>query len=85
MRRRLLFVTALAISLVAGATTTANRPAEAAFPGFNGKIAFLSTRDGHEQIYVMDPDGSNQVNISNNAGCGFGPCVVGRRNLDRLP
>jgi hypothetical protein len=29
MRRRLLFVTALAITLVAGATTTANRPAEA--------------------------------------------------------
>ena len=40
MRRRLLFVTALAISLVAGAATTATRPAEAAFSGLNGKIAF---------------------------------------------
>ena len=66
MRRRLLFLTALAI-LVAGAWITADRPAKAAFPGLNGKIAFLSTRDGHEQIYVMDADGSNQVNISNNA------------------
>ena len=85
MRRRLLFVTALAITLVAGASITANRPAKAAFPGLNGKIAFQSTRDGNEEIYVMDADGSNQVNISNNAADGFGPCVVGRRNLDRLP
>ena len=38
MRRRLLFVTALVTSLVAGAATTANRPAEAAFSGVNGKI-----------------------------------------------
>jgi hypothetical protein len=47
MRRRLLFVTALAITLVAGVWITANRNAEAAFPGLNGKIAFVSDRDGN--------------------------------------
>ena len=31
------------------------------------KIAFTSTRDGNEQIYVMDADGSSQTNISNNS------------------
>jgi Tol biopolymer transport system component len=32
----------------------------------NGKIAFESNRDGNTEIYVMNPDGSGQVNISNN-------------------
>jgi Galactose oxidase, central domain len=39
MRRPLLFLTALVISLVAGAAATGNRPAEAAFQRLNGKIA----------------------------------------------
>jgi Tol biopolymer transport system component len=30
------------------------------------KIAFLSTRDGNGEIYVMDADGSNEFNLSNN-------------------
>ena len=63
---RILFVTALASSVVGGAWITADRPAEAAFQGKNGKIAFRSDRDGNSEIYVMNPDGSDQVNISNN-------------------
>jgi TolB protein len=43
------------------------RPAYATFPGSNGKIAFESLRDGNLEIYTMDPDGSGQINISNNA------------------
>ncbi len=35
-------------------------------PGLPGKIAFTSKRDGHDQIYLMNPDGSGQVNISQN-------------------
>ena len=31
------------------------------------KIAFTSFRDGNEQIYVMNADGSNQTNVSDNA------------------
>jgi TolB protein len=33
----------------------------------NGRIAFTSDRGGNLEIYVMDPDGSNQVRITNNA------------------
>ncbi len=31
-----------------------------------GKIAFVSNRDGDREIYVMDPDGLNQINLTNN-------------------
>ena len=33
----------------------------------NGKIAFTNTRDGNAQIYVMNPDGSNQTRLTNNS------------------
>ena len=39
-------------------------PAQAAFPGANGEIAFTSTRDGDEDIYVMNPDGSGQTRLT---------------------
>ncbi len=32
----------------------------------NGKIAFTSDRNGNLEIYVMNPDGSNQVRITSN-------------------
>ena len=32
----------------------------------NGKIAFTSDRDGNLEIYVMNPDGTNQVRITSN-------------------
>jgi dipeptidyl aminopeptidase/acylaminoacyl peptidase len=40
--------------------------AGAAFPGANGKIAFVSDRDGNAEIYVMNPDGTGQTNLTNN-------------------
>ena len=67
VHRRLLFVTALVTSLVAGAVATANRPAEAAFSGVNGKIVF--TRElvfGSDEIFVMNADGSDQTDLTNN-------------------
>jgi len=36
-------------------------------PIINGKIAFTSNRDGNSEIYVMNPDGSNQTNLTNNS------------------
>ena len=30
-----------------------------------GRIVFGSTRDGNSEIYVMDADGTNQINLSN--------------------
>jgi TolB protein len=44
---------------------------DAAFPGANGKIAFvrqLEIGEGWGEIFVMDADGSNQVQISNHPG-----------------
>ena len=35
--------------------------------GLSGRIAFESFRDGDGEIYVMNPDGSGQTNLSNNA------------------
>ena len=32
----------------------------------NGKIAFVSSRDGNNEIYTMNSDGSSQTNITNN-------------------
>jgi len=31
-----------------------------------GKIAFVSNRDGNREIYIMNPDGSTQVNVTLN-------------------
>src|ERR671931_2217305 len=36
----------------------------ATFPGENGKIAFGSTRDDNEEIYVMNSDGSGQTTLT---------------------
>ncbi len=38
----------------------------AAFPGANGKISFITNRDGNDEIYVMNADGSGQTNLTNN-------------------
>jgi len=42
--------------------TVATKPAEAAFPGSNGAIAF---GDG-SQVYRMDSDGTDEINLTKN-------------------
>jgi Tol biopolymer transport system component len=37
------------------------------------KIAFSSTRDGNTEIYVMDANGNNQTNLTNNSADDFWP------------
>ncbi|HUL71376.1 MAG TPA: hypothetical protein VLT17_14200 [Gemmatimonadales bacterium] len=37
-------------------------------PGRPGRIAFVSTRNGNAEIYVMNADGSGQVNLTNRRG-----------------
>src|SRR5215213_3702514 len=41
--------------------------------GPNGQIAFVSLTDGNDEIYVMDADGSDQTNLSNNDADDFNP------------
>ena len=45
----------------------------ATFPGTNGEIAFTSGRDGAQEIYVMNADGSGQTNCTNNPAYDFNP------------
>jgi Tol biopolymer transport system component len=48
-----------------GVLATGVSPALGAFPGDNGKIAFVSDRDGGDlDIWTMNPNGSEQVNLT---------------------
>jgi len=37
-----------------------SQSAFATFPGENGKIAFSSQRDGNEEVYVVNADGTGR-------------------------
>src|SRR5262249_20459202 len=39
-------------------------------------LAFVSTRDGNAEIYVMNPDGSHPVNLSHDAGMDDGTGLI---------
>ena len=55
-------MTAVALLIVGTA-----EPAQAgSFPGKNGRIAFLTTRDGNQEIYSMKSDGTDQTNLTKN-------------------
>ena len=61
----LLASTTLAVLLAGGvALVEVAAPAQAAFPGNNGKIAFTSSRDGNQEIYDMNPDATSQRNLT---------------------
>jgi Tol biopolymer transport system component len=51
----------------------AMRPAQAAFPGENGKIVF--TIGAYGDIYTMNPDGTGQTRLTTNAVIGEVPSV----------
>src|SRR5690606_38737189 len=40
-------------------------PAMASLPGYNGKIAFTSQRDGNSEIYTMMANGQHQTRVTN--------------------
>ena len=67
MRRLLVF--ALLVVAVSAATTM---PAAAKPRGINGKIALNSDNNvtGQEQVYLIDPDGSNRQLLANDAETG---------------
>lgn len=74
-RAILLTLAALAAALAAFSVDLAagERPAIAAFSGKNGQIAFVSNRDGNEEIYVMNADGTDQSPLTDNPADDFKP------------
>jgi Tol biopolymer transport system component len=42
-------------------------PTLTVLPGGNGKIAFISNRDGNREVYAMNADGSGQTRLTNNS------------------
>jgi len=69
-RRRSLISWTLAVAVIGGVLTVGLSPreADAAFPGAPGKVAFVTARDGNFEIYTMDSDGSDTVNVTNSPG-----------------
>ncbi len=46
---------------------------EAAFSGYNGRIAFETNRDGNSEIYMMNEDGSDPRRLTNNSSMDTAP------------
>ncbi|MBI2914114.1 MAG: PD40 domain-containing protein [Chloroflexi bacterium] len=57
------FILAAAVALLAGACGGSRQQEGTPAPP-TGRIAFSSDRDGYSQVYVMNADGSGQVNVS---------------------
>jgi Tol biopolymer transport system component len=70
---KVVLVVAVLLAACLLALVEMTKPAEAAFPGVNGKIAFVSDRDGNSEIYTMNADGSNPTRLTNNPASDFSP------------
>ena len=58
------------VACAALCVTLSATPAEAAFPGQNGKIAFTGTIDGQGGIHAINPDGTDPTRL---VGFGWAP------------
>ena len=68
-------VVLVSLIAIAVATVFVTRSARAAFPGENGKIVFVSDRDGNSEIYSMSSDGSDLVRLTDNPASDGDPQV----------
>jgi TolB protein len=73
MRVQHLLRGAALLTMAAASFVVPGRVARAAFPGTNGKIAFMSGRDGNDEIYVMSATGTSQTRLTNNLATDAGP------------
>src|SRR5215218_938237 len=75
MRRLSQVPVLVTLALASALLATLVSGAQAAFPGVDGRIVFVSTRDGNGdnyitgegEIYVMNADGTNQTRLTFNA------------------
>ena len=58
------FAFVVSVVITVGVVTT--KPAEAAFPGENGRITFSSNRDGDFEIFTVRPDGTGVKQLTKN-------------------
>src|SRR5215212_7714360 len=65
--RVLLEMAVMALAAFLLVLVVAEKPAKAAFPGNNGKIVFVSDRDGDNDIYTISPTGDNLKRLTNNS------------------
>lgn len=56
-----------ALSVLSVASGSLSPTAKAAFPGANGLIVFETNRDGNSEIYTMNANGTNRVNLTRNS------------------
>src|SRR2546430_4317106 len=59
-------LSSLALVAVISIGAFAAGEARGAFPGGNGKIVFETNRDGNAEIYSMNADGTNRVDLTRN-------------------
>ena len=72
INRAMVFWVGLAVVLaVAALLMAASGPAQAAFPGTNGRIAFYTGGD----VWTMDGDGTNPTKLTNNYNAEANPAV----------
>jgi Tol biopolymer transport system component len=64
--RLLPLIAAVALTTLLLLMVAAAKPAGAAFPGENGKMAFVRGVDNNSEIYVMDGEGSGQTRLTSN-------------------
>ena len=64
--RTVSFWLTFAVSVAVSVAALAIGEARAAFPGANGKIVFETNRDGNAEIYTMNADGTNRVDLTRN-------------------
>src|SRR5215211_1632578 len=59
--------------MLTGTTTNVVSVWAGTFPGPNGQIAFVSLRDGNDEIYVMNADGSGQTRLTDDPANNLSP------------
>jgi Tol biopolymer transport system component len=62
-----------ALSAIALSSLALPGAAGGAFPGTNGRIVFVTDRDQNAEIYSVNPDGSNPVNLTQTTGAESDP------------
>lgn len=63
----------LGLLIAAVGLASVGAPAEATFPGANGKIAFVRYIEGGSHIFVMNADGSGVTRLTQSPGYDWGP------------